>query len=58
MTYDVVYDVVYYVVRSSYDIVCTTYDIAKKRTTSYVSYRFLPFLTYDIAYDIVRFFTM
>ncbi len=43
LTYDFIYDVVYYVVRFLYDIVCTTFDITKKRTISYVSYRFLPF---------------
>ena len=42
-TYDVVYDVVYDIVCFFDDIVRTTYDIAKKRTMSYVFYRFLPF---------------
>ncbi len=35
-------DVVYDIVRFLYDLVRTTYNIAKKRTTSYVFYRFLP----------------
>jgi hypothetical protein len=39
---DVVYDVVYDIVRFLNDIVRATYDIAEKRTTSYVFYRFLP----------------
>ena len=43
LTYDVVYDVVYDIVRFLDDIVSTTYDIAKKRTISYVFYWFLPF---------------
>ena len=42
-TCDIVYDVVYDIVCFLDDIVRTTYDIAKKRTTSYVFYRFLPF---------------
>ncbi len=41
-TCNVAYDVVYYVVCFLYDIVRATYDIAKKCTTSYVFYRFLP----------------
>ncbi len=40
--YDFVYDIVYDSVRFLHDIVRTTYDIAKKRTISYVFYRFLP----------------
>ncbi len=47
LTYDIVYDVVYDIVRFFGDIVRTTYDmivdIAKKRTISYVFYRFLLF---------------
>ena len=43
LTYDVVYDVVYDIVCFFDDIVRTTYDVAKKRTISYVFYRFLPF---------------
>ena len=42
LTYDVVYDVVYDIVCFFDDIVRTTYDIAKKRTISYVFYLFLP----------------
>jgi hypothetical protein len=41
-TCDIVYDVVYDIVRFLDDIVRTTYDIAKKRTISYVFYLFLP----------------
>ncbi len=41
LTYDVV--LVYDVVRFLYDMVCTMYNISKKRTISYVFYRFLPF---------------
>jgi hypothetical protein len=41
-TCDIVYDVVYDIVGFLYDIVRTTYDMAKKRTISYVFYRFLP----------------
>ena len=43
LTYDVVYDVVYDIVCFFDYIVRSTYDIAKKRTMSYVFYRFLPF---------------
>jgi hypothetical protein len=41
-TCDAVYDVVYDIVRFLYHIVRATYDIAEKRTTSYIFYRFLP----------------
>ena len=42
IVYDVVYDIVYDTVCFFDDIVRTTYDIAKKRTMSYVFTRFLP----------------
>ncbi len=41
-TCDIVYDVVYDIVCFLYGIVRATYDIAEKRTTSYVFYKFLP----------------
>jgi len=40
--YDIVYDIVCDIVGFLYDIVRTTYDIAKKRTISYVFDLFLP----------------
>jgi hypothetical protein len=58
-TCDIVYDVVYDIVRFLDDIVRTTYDIARQKTYDIV--RFLPVLasrTCDIVYDIVRFLTM
>ncbi len=42
IVYDVVYVIVYDIVRFLDDIVRTTYDIAIKRTISYVFYLFLP----------------
>ncbi len=55
-TCNIVYDVVYNILRSLYDIVRATLDIAEKHTTSYVFLQGLASRTCDIAYDIVRFF--
>ena len=52
-TCNVVYDVVYDIVCFFDDIVRTTYDIAKKRTISYVFTRFLPVvraMSYTMSY--------